>query len=400
MRSIVTRDFVFGFLALLGFSTTQAFFLPVLPVRMAEMGSQEGAIGTAMAAFTLVSMLVGAFAGRAVQRIGHKRSLLGGVAVFLVVPWLFVVSSQTVGIGVIRLLQGAGWAVFLLASVQFIARTAPAARPATAIGLFMLSSHLGLALGPMLAGIFSSRLSFQELMIIPFVCTVGAAVSVGFIRSYPRPAETQTTQNTGGNYLQDLWGAVGDIRVGVPVLAFSGCVFVLGTMVFFVPLYALDIGVNNTGVFFTAFAVSVTFSRLTLTRLADRFDIAPVFAVAIAFVVGGTVMLAFARSSVTLAAAAAVFGTGFAVIYPMLNAYMINLIPRDSVPIAVGLLTASADGWVSAAGVLMGHLAERVGFTATFLSAAVFPVLSLAIFLIARPRMERPRPEAVQAIGS
>ena len=103
--------------------------------------------------------------GRLGDRVGRRRLLLGGIALFMLASLLSGVAS---GLGLLiagRAAQGVGAAAMMALTLAFVAETVPKAKTGSAMGLLGTMSAIGTALGPTLGGLLISVFGWRFIFL-------------------------------------------------------------------------------------------------------------------------------------------------------------------------------------------------------------------------------------------
>jgi len=126
-------------------------------------------------------MVVGA--GRLGDVIGHRRSLLAGLALFSAASLLCgVAPSLAVLIGA-RVAQGIGAAMLMAVTVALVRETVPKQRTGSAMGLLGTMSAIGTALGPSLGGVLIAGPGWRWIFLV--MVPLGAVAMVLAFRHLP-----------------------------------------------------------------------------------------------------------------------------------------------------------------------------------------------------------------------
>src|ERR1700712_4815553 len=114
------------------------------------LGGGPAAVGLAVGAFSMTTLVVRPLAGRWAGRHGRRPLLIGGALLFalLVVGHLLV--TNLAGLVVLRLLLGVAEALYFVAGFAALADLAPPARTGEALSYNSLALYLGIAAGPIL----------------------------------------------------------------------------------------------------------------------------------------------------------------------------------------------------------------------------------------------------------
>jgi MFS family permease len=115
-------------------------------------------------------------AGRLGDRIGRRRLLLGGMALFTVASVACGAAPSIEGLIAARAAQGLGAAVMLAMTMALAGEVAPRARAGTAIGLLGTMSATGTALGPSLGGMLAATVGWRAIFLVSVPLGVVALV--------------------------------------------------------------------------------------------------------------------------------------------------------------------------------------------------------------------------------
>jgi MFS family permease len=180
-RAALAGNFAVGF-ALLGVRST---LVPLLVVT--GLGLSPGWVGVAFLASSLVQTVLLLPAGRAVDRIGRRQTLVAGGLVCAVALVVLATAYGPVSLMLSMGLFGAGSAILGVAPAALVGDVVQG-RGGTAVAVFQMSSDLGSILGPLLAGLLIDHASFTAALLVSAV-VVGASGLLGLTvpRTVPAP---------------------------------------------------------------------------------------------------------------------------------------------------------------------------------------------------------------------
>jgi MFS family permease len=356
-----------------------SFFLllPTLPLYLRRLGASDGAIGLIMGCFAITSMVLRPWTGWGADRWGRRPFMVAGAIVFMLAPIGYALSAGVLALVVVRLLHGAGMALYPTAATALVADVAPPARRGEFMGLFGAAGSIAMALGPISGGELLSRLGFGGLFA---AATVTALLAVGLVLATPEtlaapsPARFTPTSTLGGPALG-------------PSLVIGCLMLTYGALVTFLPLHAQHIGVNP-GVFFLVYALVLTITRGPAGRLSDRFGRAPVAAAGLAVAAVALTVLALSEGARALAVVGALYGLAGGIAQPALVAWCVDLVAPAERGRAMGTFFTVLELGIAVGAMSSGVAVARWGFAATFLATAGVALVGALLPLTGR----RPRP--------
>jgi len=158
-RAALAGNFATGF-AVLGVRST---VIPLLVVQGLEIA--PGWIGAAFLVSALVQAVLLLPAGRAVDSVGRRPTLVGGALASALA--LVALSAATGPVSLLLGMSGFGiGAAFLGVAPAAIVGDVVEGRGGTAVAVFQMSSDLGSILGPLAAGLLIDRVSFAGALLV------------------------------------------------------------------------------------------------------------------------------------------------------------------------------------------------------------------------------------------
>lgn len=183
-----------------------------LPVIQADLGASVSELSWFLNAYTLAFatfMLPAATLG---DRIGRRRVMLLGVAVFTLASIASALSGSAEGLIAARAVQGIGAAAIMPLSLTLLAANVSARMRPVAIGIWGGVSGLGIALGPVIGGAVVEGVSWQAIfwlnVPVALVALPLIAWSVAESRGVWQRLDPVGTLLIGGAVFLGIWGIV------------------------------------------------------------------------------------------------------------------------------------------------------------------------------------------------
>lgn len=384
-----TRDFVLAFV--INLLMSMPFYL--LMTSMAAYAAQRFHAGDALAGFASSAFIVGAviarvLAGKYLDFIGRRRSIVAALAVFVLASLAYIPAGSMGLLLAIRLVHGIAFGfgnTALNASVQSLI---PAARRGEGTGYFGTSSSLATALGPFLAVFLSSHFGFGWVF---GACEAFALLGLGCALALRLPERTPEPDEVRAKWRLEL-GTLIDARSAPVSFAMFLAGMAYSVVLTFLAGYAGAMGAPGAAsLFFVVFAVGMLASRLFVGRLQDVYgDNAVAYPIFAAYALG-IALVAWAPGPWAIVVAALPMGVGFGSLLPVVQAIVVKLVTPARVGVAVATFFILLDVGTGIGPVVLGGLQPALGAGGMYWAAAGLVVLAAGVYWWAHGRGPRGR---------
>jgi DHA1 family multidrug resistance protein-like MFS transporter len=127
--------------------------IPMLPVYVRDRVGSDGLAGVIMAAFFAAGVITAYPLGKLADRIGRRKVLLGGLGLFAVASFGFLLGWPVwCGVG-LRALQGVGESGAVVAALALISGSVGVGRRGRAFGAVFAAEIAGMAVGPLIGSV-------------------------------------------------------------------------------------------------------------------------------------------------------------------------------------------------------------------------------------------------------
>jgi MFS family permease len=389
--SLFTPAFTALTLASLAYFTAAGMLIPALP-RFVEgpLGGGNVAVGVVFGAFSVSAVLLRPAAGVYGDRRGRRPLMLAGAALFAVSVLTYGLATSPAALVGLRLVGGAGEALYFVGMVTAFTDLAPAERRGEAMSLASLALYVGIGIGPVLADVVMARFDLTAVWLI----AAGAAILAVVLTA--RVPETRP--DTAADDLAGGPGTTG--RLVHPAGLLPGFVLlasIVGMAGFlaFVPLHVLDVGLGGAGFVLLVFAGVVVAIRSLGARLPDILGPARAIRTALMLSVVGLTVVGVSPTPTGLVLGTIVLAAGIALLTPSVFALAAASVPAEERGQVMATTSAFIDIAFGLGPMSMGLVAAAFGRPAVFIAGAVAAGGGLA--LIAATRMGRPRPAGTTA---
>ena len=373
IEKILTRDFILSFFAQFAFSSVFCILIPTFPIYPSGKGSPEAEIGLLIGVFSVSSLILRPFIGRALLRIPERKFMIYGTILYTFSSVAYLFASPFWPLFIVRILHGIGLAFFSTAAFTLIANISPEAHRGQSLSYYYLAINFAFVLAPYFGMLLINRFDFSILFLL---CTalslISLLITTRLSKGQGAPFKNLSIKKQPFLSREALPSAMMAFMVNI----------VWGAVTAFFPLYALSHGVQNPGLFFGALAIIHVVGRALGGRILDLYSREKViFPCLIAYILS-MFILAFSKTLPMFIMVAVIWGIGNAFLYPTLVAYALDH-ARSSPGPAMGTFTAIADLGSGMGSVIMGIVLQFTNYLTMFLCLTLTGVINLLYFYFA-----------------
>lgn len=320
-----------------------------------DLHGSDQTVGWAIGTFSFVALAARFFSGPLADRRGRKITFLTGLTSCAIAGAFYVLPIGLIGVFGGRILQGFGEACLYTGAAAWAVELAGVQRSSQALGYISTGIWGGISVGPLVGNYLGS---FRNAALLQLVAAIAAVALARFVTEdfRPHPHHKRTKLALGPLIVPGL--AIGFANVQTPVMAG------------FLILHLAQHGGSGPAAF-SAYALLILVSRFFLGGLPDRIHPAITFFTGIGLMAIGLSIIAAAPSPIYAIAASALTGFGFSFPWAAVVSTVLRKTPAQNHGSVVGFLSAYYDLFVGVSSLLAGRIADRHGYPAAFIMAAI-----------------------------
>jgi MFS family permease len=355
--------------------------IPVLPLFARSMGADTLQIGIITSSFMMAAGLLSIPLGILSDRLGRKRLILTGLLISAASSFLIGLCNTFWQMAEVYIFAGAGLAAFAPTMMSFVSDFSPKTHLGRSYGWYTMALYGGMSIGPSLGGLAAQVLDFRRVFALSGIITfVMFCMVLLFLPDSEAPQPHQTANRSSrlivGELLRNrpLWACW--------LVTFVSC-FGLGMFITFVPLHASDRGITigQIGLIFGTQALVNAFSRIPFgylsDRVSDRSNLVLVGLLGYSAAIAG---IGISTSLGLFLLSAFLMGISMGVAFTAVGALIAEVVPIDSKGLAMGGYNTCIYLGMMLSALIMGMVARRTGFCASFLIAAFVNVIGACGF--------------------
>lgn len=385
VKSLFARDFILSFFALFAFLSANHFLTPTLPVYLKALGSGEREIGVLAGILGIASLTSRLFVGRALLKYRDKSVMMVGALLAAISFLSYVVLRPFWPLLLMRFIQGVAFACLDTAAIACVIGIVPLVYRARAIGYFMLAPSLAMAVAAPAGMFLANSYGFTVLF---FSCATVAVFT--FLLSWRIKGQDASPVDAASTTPRTSFI---DRKIVIPAVTCFLQAFVWGAIAAFFPLYSIQCGVMNPGLFFSASATMIIAARIFGGRILDYRGKEEIILVSICVSMAALAVLSFSCTLPMFIVAGLLWGVGCAFFFPAAMAYALDH-AGSSGGTSVGTYQSFMDLGMALGPGIAGAVLPLAGYRLMFLGLAFACLANLAYFyFFVRGRSKRVKTE-------
>ncbi|MBM4417162.1 MAG: MFS transporter [Chloroflexi bacterium] len=353
--------------------------LAVVPFQVVHLGGAPGEIGLTLGVFALSAMVGRPFVGVLLDRERHRALLVGGGTVFATASFLYIAADTIGALIAVRAFHGIGMALTATTVPLLADRLAPPGRRGEAIALQYSAQVLAGGVAPAIGYALAQSAGPSAVF-----AWSGALGTLGAIVA----ARIAVPRRDRGTEASDppVRGPLPWDRSAVPVGALLGVAQIgYGAVTSFVPIQAGVAGLQNAGLYFTAFSAAMIAGQIAGGRASDRFG--RVWVIAPGLALGGLgVLLTPFLPEWSLLFGAALFGLGLGSSTTALFAAAVDRAAPGRAGVAMGTAGVLLELGIGGGSIATGAVSQFAGLPTAFFLAGITGLIGAAVAPLALRR--------------
>lgn len=351
--------------------------LAVLPIYiMKDLGGSIEQAGLALTLFLVSSISIRPFSGLISQKLGKQLTFRGSELLFVLFAVSYIWIDSMWSLLLVRFLHGFWFSILTTVTVPVANDFIPEHRKGEGMGYFVMSTNLGVVIGPLIALTVIQYASFNTLFAV-----LSVLMAVGFIfclilkipKDEPIEQPIVKTKLSFHDIIEKKVIPVGFVAL-LTALTYS-------SILSFITAYSESKNLfEYASMFFIVFAVSMIVVRPYVGKMFDRKGPSSVIYPSFIFFAIGMAMISFVNNQWTLWLSAVFVGIGYGTLFPCLQTVAIQSVTKMRMGHAISTFFTCFDIGLAMGSILMGILIHWFGFQKTFLLCSLIIVLTLLVY--------------------
>ncbi|PKB64752.1 MAG: hypothetical protein BZY80_02260 [SAR202 cluster bacterium Io17-Chloro-G2] len=386
---ILNPNFLLVSLGTLLVAASLSILHPTLPLHVQALGGSANEVSRIIGIMGLSQLLTRPFVGWLVDGKGRKPIATVSIALIAIACLILASAPSTAVLILGQFILGVGFAMAYTAIVTMVGEVVPPDRRGESQAAFGIFPQLGLGLGPvvgiwLMLGEFVSFDSGPQGAASPAqsgsftVAALAAAAIAGasvlaflFVRDPYRPQGVRRLPKLSDSFRKEA-GVAAVVNFGVwmaRVVTFT-----------ILPIYAVQQGLNNPGLFLLIVALGSFPAKQITGRASDRYGFPVIFLPSLMVIGVSVLFIPMTHSAFGLLVLAATLGLGMGAVIPSLTAFAADSVSNENRGAAINTFTMGRDVAMSGGALFLGFIAAHFSVTAAFLVAGASPLLAIVFY--------------------
>lgn len=359
----------------------------LIPKYVNYMGATATMVGLVTSMFAVTALILRPVTGPAFDYFSKKKLYM--LAVFtIVVAFIGYSSARTVPMMIVfRLLHGIGIGCTAPLGLAIATDSLPTEKLGSGVGVFSLGQAVASAIGPSIGLSLSRSIGYSHTFMIGAVVMGIACALCMLIKEQSMERQGKFTISPDRIFARP---AV------MPAVIYAFLSLAYSCINSFIAIYGEERGVEQIGLFFTAYAIVLIFSRPISGSISDRFSVGSVIVPACVLFGVSFFMISISSSLPLFLAAGAISACGYGALQPAIQSLCMRGVDKSRRGAAANTNYAGADVGNLMGPVIAGRIVEAVqqstgsavaGYSSMYRWMIIPIGIALALYLLSSKKL-------------
>lgn len=373
-NSLWTKNFILISAANFFFIVTYFALLVTLPtVAITHFGSTSTVAGLFTTVYIGAAIIIRPFMGPWIEAHGKRFMLIVSLALFTTASFFYSFFDSIVLLLVIRFIHGFGFGMATTITVVIIADIVPESRKGEGMGYFILSTNLGMVIGPFIGLTILDGFGLYVLFWASAFCSL---ISFLFCLAAHLPEENLVKRFAGEKRAPLFEKSA--LRI-----SFTGAFFgtAYASVLSFMAVFAVEKGLGpESSYFFIVYVIILLLTRPLTSRWYDQYGANTIIFPAIVSFAIGMFLLGMTTNALLFFIAAAFIGGGWGTLFPSFQTIVLQNSEPKRRPVALATFLSIFDIGISGGSLLAGVLVSVISFSSLYIFYSIYIVVGLLVY--------------------
>lgn len=379
-----------GFLARFSYSLARS---PVLPLFALFLGAGPEAIGFVVGISTVTGIFFKLPSGALSDIIGRRKTMFGGLLVFAVMPFTYLLVKDYYVLIVIRFIHGLATSIYGPVSMAVVADIA-GGKKGEMLSWFSSLTIIGNLLGAPAGGFILHSLSgdgnplsanfYTAYLVSGFAGVMSLLLALGLLRNDEKPEQTSGLKESYQKFISGIKEVISDRRIVITSNMEGLQNMAMGALEAFLPIYAVTIaGLNafQAGLLWGVQVVVTILSKPVMGRISDRYGRKPIIITGMILCAVSFACIPLLMDFFLLMIAAIFFGFGEAFVTSSSAALVADMCKEKHFGTAMGTFGTIFDIGHASGPILAGILIAQFDYLYAFWIMSAILLASIPVFM-------------------
>lgn len=365
--------------------------IPIIALYAASLGADVGMIGLIVGLYSITNILANIFFGPVIDRVGFKKPLIIGLLGDAISMFCYSICRVPVHLVIVRGIHGITGGLAGPATMSVFAKDATEGRRGGMMGLYGMSLAIATLVGYGLSGVLSSRLGYDSVFYFGAgLLLVGMFLAIAMPKG--RVVGTPDVKLSAREQTKKICELLSRRGLIASYCSIFVIYFAFGSVVTLLPLHVRSLGMEtfHVSMLLTTFVVVFILLQFPSGVISDRVGRWIPIAIGLFCCVVSLIIMPRLGTFITLATIMALYGAGYALVFPSISALVADHAASEEYGSAVGIFHALLTAGVGIGAPVMGWVAGMVGIELSLALSSGTVAIVLVMILVMFGRQKHP----------